>query len=312
MIDNRIVNGGFENSTVSVSPFSGSNVTIITTNSHSGSNSARFVGGTSSATLSQLVPVSPGENFEFLVSLAKIGSNTSPPIDIFISYRDSNNNAIPNALTTTIHIPSGRLPNNNEDDWIEIYRTTTVAPAAATQALVEIIKRGLSNSAPVVVDDVALLAFTGSGTDPSGDLTVGGNGTIQGDLAVGGNETIQGNLTVNGTTKLGNEISDRVRVIGNLETLSNTSFLGPVNEFTGSIFVANNITVGSEIIGSGNIQAFTIDLFGSDTTTETLKVRFGNIEIFGAGNGIILRAPNDTRWLLTVDNNGTITTTPAG
>lgn len=170
MINNRIVNGGFEEGTT-ISPFSGSNVTIISTNSHSGSRSARLEGGSINASLSQLVPVSPGENFEFFVSLAKIGTATSPPISIVISYRDSGNNAIPNAQTT-INLPSGRLPNNNEDDWIEIYGTTTIAPNTAAQALVNITKSGLSGSAPVLVDDVALLAFTGSGPDTSGDINV--------------------------------------------------------------------------------------------------------------------------------------------
>jgi hypothetical protein len=322
MIDNRIVNGGFEDGTT-ISPFSGSNVTIINTNSHSGSRSARFAGGTGNASLSQTVPVSPGENFEFLVSLAKLGTSTSPPINIVISYRDSSNNVIPTAQTT-ISIPSGRLPNNNEDDWMEIYRTTTIAPATATQARVEINKSGLSSSAPVVVDDVALLAITSSGPagpqgptgpqglqGPTGPPGPAGSGT-NGDLSVSGNGTIQGNLTVNGNTQLGNEsFTDRVRVVGNLEALSNTFFFGTVNVFSRSIFCDENLVVGgSDIIGSGNIQSRTLDLFGSELSTEALRVHAGNIEILGEGFGLILRAPNNTRWLLKVDNNGNLITTP--
>lgn len=313
MIDNRIVNGGFEDGTT-ISPFSGSNVTIINTNSHSGSRSARFAGGTGDASLSQTVPVSPGENFEFFVSLAKLGTSTSPRITIVISYRDSSNNVIPTAQTT-INIPSGRLPNNNEDDWLEIYRTTTIAPAAAVQARVEINKTGLSSSAPVVVDDVALLAFTGSGTagpqGPTGPPGPAGSGT-NGDLSVSGNGTIQGNLTVNGNTQLGNEsFTDRVRVVGNLEALSNTFFFGTVNVFSRSIFCDENLVVGgSDIIGSGNIQSRTLDLFGSELSTEALRVHAGNIEILGEGFGLILRAPDNTRWLLKVDNSGNLITTP--
>jgi hypothetical protein len=296
LIDNRIINGGFETGSFSPSwSVTGTGASIATGNSHSGPNSARFAGGTGTITLSQRVPASPGENFEFFVSLAKVGTLISPPISIVISYRDSTNGLLGNALTTTIS--SGRLPNNNERDWMEIYRTTTVAPAGTTQALVQISKIGLLDSAAVVIDDVALLAVTASGQ--SGDLTVGGNATVQ------------GNLTVNGTTKLGNEsFTDRVLIVGNLETLSNTGFFGPNNVFTGSIFVSNNIEVGSEIIGSGNISSFTIDLFGSESTTETLRVHHGNIEIMGAGFGIILRSPNNTRWLLSVDNSGNLSTKP--
>lgn len=167
MINNRIVNGGFESGQLLPFSFTGggsSGVRIVSGKSHSGPFSARISGGSSSITLSQSVPVSPGENFEFFVSLAKIGNNTSPPITITITYRDSNSNPLVTALMTTIQ--SGRLPNNNGRNWMEIYRTTTVAPDGTTSALLQIIKSGLSNSAPIVVDDVALLAFTGQQGPP--------------------------------------------------------------------------------------------------------------------------------------------------
>ncbi|MFB9986541.1 NTTRR-F1 domain [Bacillus benzoevorans] len=164
MISNRIVNGGFESGQLLPFSFTGggsSGVRIVSGNSHSGPFSARILGGSSTITLSQSVPITPGENFEFCVSLAKIGTNTSPPISIVITYRDSSSNPLATALMTNFQ--SGRLPNNDERDWMEIYRTTTIAPDGTTDALVQIIKSGLSNSASIVVDDVALLAVTGTG-----------------------------------------------------------------------------------------------------------------------------------------------------
>jgi hypothetical protein len=304
LINNRIVNGGFESGQLLPFSFTGggsSGVTIVSGNSHSGPFSARISGGSSTITLSQRVPVSPGENFEFFVSLAKVGSNTSPPITISITYTDSNSNPVATALMTNIQ--SGRLPNNDERDWMEIYRTTTVAPDGTVEALIQITKNGLSNSAAIVVDDVALLAVTA----PS---------VSSGNLNVSGNATVQGNLTVNGTTQLGNEtFVGRLRVDEHFTAQSTTSFTGPFNVFTGSVSLLNNLVVGeSDIIGSGSLRAGTLDLAGSlgggIVPNETLIVRHGHIALFGAGHGIILTAPNNTQWLLTVDDDGNLTTTP--
>ncbi|MDQ0243003.1 hypothetical protein J2S09_000539 [Bacillus fengqiuensis] len=306
MIDNRIVNGGFE--TGVLSPFSGKGVTIDSANSHSGSFSARLAGGTSTNFLSQLVPVSPGENFEFRVSLAKIGTNNSPPISMVISYLDSGSNVLGTALTA--NIPSSRLPSTNEDNWLEIYMITSLAPPTTTHAQVVITKIAQSGSASVVVDDMALLTVTGGPPGPGGDLIVNG------DLQVNGHGTVQGDLRVNGNTILGNGIDDSVKVVGHFETLSNTSFLGTNNIFNRSVFVHEHLEVVPEspVIGSGSLRAGTLELAGflggEIVPNEALIVRHGHIAMWGAGQGIILTAPNNTLWLLTVDNSGNLTTTP--
>jgi hypothetical protein len=121
-----------------------------------------FTGGTGTYSLSQLVNIFPRENFEFLVSLAKINSFTSPPISINISYSDSNNNFVGTALTITI--PSGCLTNN----WVEIGGTTSPAPDATRRARILITKQSQASSATVVVDDVAPLAVTGGSSGPMG------------------------------------------------------------------------------------------------------------------------------------------------
>ena len=366
MIENRIVNGGFE--TGSISPFSGLGISIRNTTSHSGNFSIGFTGGTGTYSLSQTVNVSPGENFEFLVSLAKLNTLTSPPISINISYLDINNNFVGTALTITI--PSGRLTNN----WVEIYGTTSLAPTAARRARVLITKQSQSSSATVVVDDVALLAVTGGSSGPVGDFTVGGNltvngstqlgnslsdlvsvagsqgvtgdlivggntllgnsltdivevrgsETVQGNLNVGGNTTIQGDLTVNGNTNFTIDtltttgdftVGDNLRVIERAEFQGITSFFGPFNVFVTPVFADNTLKVGgSEVIGSGSLQAGTLDLDGflggGIVPDESLRVQNGHIALNGAGHGIILTAPNNTRWLLTVNNSGNLITTP--
>lgn len=219
MINNRIVNGSFESGFLS--PFTGTNVSLYSAASHSAPYSARLVGGAVSARLTQVVPVVPGENFEFFVSIAKLGSAVSPPISFVISYLNSSGSVIsPPALNITIS--SGNTPTY----WREIYSTTTPAPDTATQARIEIIKNPQLNSADVVVDDVALIAVV--------------MGNTVGDLTVSGNETVQGNLKVEGNTQLN----------GHLETYSNTSFYGGVNVFSRSVYIDENLSVtGSDIIG---------------------------------------------------------------
>jgi len=47
---------------------------------------------------------------------------------------------------------------------------------------------------------------------------------------------------------------------------------------------------------------------GGIVPDESLRVQHGHIAMMGAGQGIILTAPNNTRGLLTVDNSGNLTT----
>ncbi|WP_419887818.1 NTTRR-F1 domain [Neobacillus niacini] len=367
MIDNRIVNGGFETGTIS--PFSGLGVSIRNTMSHSGNFSIGFTGGSGTFSFSQLVNVTPGETFEFLASLAKINSFTSPPISINISYLDSSNNTVGTALTITI--PSGRLTNN----WVEVYGTTSPAPSTARRARVLFTKQSQSGSATVVVDDVALLAVNGGSSGPIGDFTVGGNlavngsaqlgsslsdlvnvagseaiagdlfvggttllgntlsdivevrgnETVQGNLSVGGNTTIQGELTVNGNTNFTIDsltttgdftVGENFQVNGGAEFQGITSFFGPFTVFVTTVYADNNLIVGGsgDVIGSGSIQGGTLELSGflggGVVPDESLRVQNGHIAILGTGQGIILTAPNNSRWLVSVNNSGNLITTP--
>jgi len=193
LVDNRIVNGSFESG--SLAPFTGVNAVIITTNSHSGSRSVRLTGGTSNSFIQQFVPVSPGENFELLVSLAKLGTAVSPSFSISVGYYNASFSFLGNGLV--ISIPSGRLPDNNEDDWVEIYQTTSPAPAGTTQALILINKLPLAGSADTIVDDVALLAITGviGPTGPQGlQGPTGSQGLqgVQGPIGPTGPQGLQG------------------------------------------------------------------------------------------------------------------------
>lgn len=165
-INELIANSGFE--TGAFPPWTATNSTITTQYSHSGYYAAQLAGGTLNAFIFQFVSVDPQERFEFLVSLAKVGTNPSPPISTSIAYYDVDSNFLGYGLIT--NIPTGHLPNVNEENWVEVYQTTDPAPAGATQALVMVNKLPQAGSAAIIVDDVSLLAVEGmSGvTGPTG------------------------------------------------------------------------------------------------------------------------------------------------
>ncbi|MUG72736.1 NTTRR-F1 domain [Paenibacillus validus] len=124
-ITNIIVNGGFE--TGSLLPWINFNATITTDFSHSGFYAARLLGGDLNSFITQFVPATPGESYEFLVSLAKVGTAPSPPISLTVAFYNDSFTFLGYGLITTIQ--TDRLPDVNDDTWLEIYQTTSVAPA---------------------------------------------------------------------------------------------------------------------------------------------------------------------------------------
>ncbi|MFL1664405.1 NTTRR-F1 domain, partial [Bacillus cereus] len=192
MIDNRIINGGFENGTLC--PFVTTNVVIDNKNSHSGSYSANLFGDTMNASLIQVVPVSPNQTYECFVSLTKIGDAPSPPVSIVIAYYSeilNPANFLGYGLATTI--PSNRLPSINQNNWLEFYQTTLPAPPQATQAIVLIQKFSQPSSANVLVDDIALLVFTSSpGLGPTGATGITGPTGATGSTGIKGPTGVTG------------------------------------------------------------------------------------------------------------------------
>lgn len=151
---NRIVNGDFETGTLT--PWGSSNVSITSLHSHTGTFAAQLLGGTTSSLLTQLVPVVPGESFEFFLSIAKIGGLPSPQVDIKIVY--FNVIALPVSIGLSTTIPIDHLPDNtNNKNWTTIYETTSIVPLTAIDAVVIINNVPSASTADIVVDDIALL-----------------------------------------------------------------------------------------------------------------------------------------------------------
>jgi hypothetical protein len=189
-IQNLIINGGFETGTLT--PWSSANTTVTSQFSHSGSFSARFQSSPFTSFIGQFVPLNPGERIEVLASFAKVGTAPSTPVFIQVTFYDSLSNFLGPGLGITI--PIGHIPTVDNDTWLEIYQTTTPAPANTTQAFILIHTLSQARTANVLVDDVALLVA------PTGDIgATGATGPI-GDTGATGATGPTGDIGATGAT----------------------------------------------------------------------------------------------------------------
>ncbi|WP_412762099.1 NTTRR-F1 domain, partial [Priestia endophytica] len=203
-IQNLIVNGGFETGTLS--PWFFSNAIVTNQFSHSNFYSARLQGGDTVSYIGQLVPVNPGDTFELLVSLAKVGLDQAAPIQIQVVYLNDLSNSLGNGLF--INIPVNRIPTADNNTWLEIHQITTPAPPSATQAFVLINTGPQVETADILVDDVSLLTVIGvtgptgptGPTGATGDLGPTGPTGATGDLGPTGPTGATGDLGPTGPT----------------------------------------------------------------------------------------------------------------
>ncbi|MGG3158384.1 NTTRR-F1 domain [Priestia megaterium] len=161
---NLIINGGFETGTLT--SWSPANTTVTSQFSHSGSFSVRFQSSPFTSYIGQFVPLNSGERMEFLASFAKVGTAPSTPVFIQVTFYDSLSNFLGPGLGITI--PIGHIPTVDNDTWLEIYQTTTPAPANTTQAFILIHTLSQARTANVLVDDVALLVAPTGDTGATG------------------------------------------------------------------------------------------------------------------------------------------------
>jgi len=187
---NLIINGGFETGTLT--SWSPANTTVTSQFSHSGSFSVRFQSSPFTSYIGQFVPLNSGERMEFLASFAKVGTTPSTPVFIQVTFYDSLSNFLGPGLGITI--PIGHIPTVDNDTWLEIYQTTTPAPANTTQAFILIHTLSQARTANVLVDDVALLVA------PTGDIGATGATGPTGDIGATGATGPTGDTGATGAT----------------------------------------------------------------------------------------------------------------
>ncbi|MRB61594.1 NTTRR-F1 domain, partial [Bacillus thuringiensis] len=136
------------------------------------------------------------------MSLAKLGPAPSPIVNITISYYNGST-LLENGLSTFI-LPN-RIPDINENDWVEIYETPSSVPAKANIALIVITAVSESGNADIFIDDVALLTVPNlpgppGVTGPTGDTGATGVTGPTGDTGATGVTGPTGDTGATGVT----------------------------------------------------------------------------------------------------------------
>ncbi|WP_372629300.1 NTTRR-F1 domain [Cohnella sp.] len=195
-IENRIINGGFE--TGALGPWVGQNATVISTRSHYNFYCAQLAGGTVSSFIYQFVPVVPGESFEFHAAFGKTPGPLGTIANIVINYYDASLSFLGTGLISYVPFSISALTGG---DWVEVYQTTTAAPEGTTQAHIVIQTYPIAGTANLLVDDVALLATSGSGpTGPTGPTGVTGPTGPTGMMGPTGPTGVTGSIGPTGPT----------------------------------------------------------------------------------------------------------------
>ena len=110
-------------------------------------------------------------------------------------------------------------------------------------------------------------------------------------------ETYTDKLFLNSTATLDGSTAGTVALIGKLG----------VTGTNGTLTISADTDGGDFNIGSN--ASGTLAIYGSGGNTLGVKLLDGDIEIGDTAKGVILTAPNASRWRITVDNSGNLTTT---
>ncbi|WP_141695475.1 NTTRR-F1 domain, partial [Paenibacillus polymyxa] len=160
LFTNLVNNGDFE--TGSTLFWNAANVTVTNLSvKKTNFYSAILTGGAVDASLSQVVFAAPGESYTLSLSAAKIGSLSSPQVNIFLYYYDATFSFLSTGLTT--YLSAGTLPDAVNGTWQSLYEVTAPVPANAAFAFLVISKNALANTADVAIDSIALVKASAAG-----------------------------------------------------------------------------------------------------------------------------------------------------
>ncbi|WP_269448557.1 NTTRR-F1 domain [Metabacillus kandeliae] len=286
-LQNLIINGGFESGTFT--PWTPQNASVTNTASHSGFFSASLQGGAVVSYVSQIVPISAGNGFEFLLSLAKTSAAPSPDVQAQVTFLDSGFNSLATGLFLTI--PASRIPAAANDTWLEVYQTTQVSPPGAAFAFILINTLPLAGTANVLVDDVALLNAVG-GSDGSGTTgatgATGATGNTGSTGATGptgsgatGATGATGNTGATGATGPTGAGTGTTGATGNTGATGATGPTGAGNGITGATGVTGAAGVTGATGATGSFSSAYISVFSTSAQTVTA----GNPVAF---NGVVV------------------------
>jgi hypothetical protein len=200
---------------------------------------AVLIPSTAAGYVGQFISVTPANSYELMVSMGKAGASASSPVIIQVSYFDASYNDV--GLALYIFMPAGRLPDVMEENWREMYATTSMSPAGTAWAYVIISTQPQPGGAPVLIDDMAFLAATGvsgsSGiTGPTGaDGTTGATGATGADGTTGATGATGADGTTGATVP---QSAFRAESTSSFQSVSAATFV--TVSFPNEIFDLNN------------------------------------------------------------------------
>ena len=100
-------------------------------------------------------------------------------------------------------------------------------------------------------------------------------------------------------------INAQLALKANQTNISNINNTSDVNK---PVSIAQQIALDSKFDKIGGTILGTVGI-GVTTPVSKLQVNTGDIELGTIGNGIIITAPNGTRWRITINNTGNLATT---
>lgn len=151
---NVLINSSFE--TGALAPWVGFNATVTLGDAHQGFFKAELAGGALTSFISQFIPVTPGDNGQLILSLAKADAETpSPQVSLLVAYLDVNFDFLETGLSQVV--PLDGLPFVSNQAWKTVYSLAFTVPPMAAQASILIVSVPAAGTSTVLVDDVELV-----------------------------------------------------------------------------------------------------------------------------------------------------------
>lgn len=187
---------------------------------------------------------------------------------------------------------------------------TTLSPATVGDST----EVGSSSGAKTLVDGDGIYQFQTNGTDIGCMFLANGSATFAATITSQSwptkgysieNDANGGAIGINqvlGASGIAFVVSTGGTQVASVTALGAATFAGNV---TGATFISPQTSGNStrfKIISTSGVDAVVMDQAGSATFA-------GDIESSGAGLGVIIKSPNGTRYRLTVDDSGNLSTT---
>lgn len=197
-------------------------------------------------------------------------------------------------------------------DGNSVLNATTLGSGVVTSSLTSVGTIGTGVWQGTAIDDTYLATISTAGKVSNSATTADSANTASAIVARDGSGnfsagTITAALTGNADTATALSSARTFAVTGDVTGTVSSDLTSGASIATS---IASGVIVNDDVNASAAIAGTKIDPdFGSQNVTTTGTVTAADMEVTTAGDGVILKSPDGTRYRLTVANDGTLTTT---